>query len=607
VFLQKIAVRSRVGWYRGRLSVEASRTSPTVHRGRLWLLAPGFFAAGLAAAASGASERSHEPSATRVLGLFAEEAEAGVRIRVRTDGALHSADVFTLRSPPRLVIDLFGLHETETPSRVPVGGAQILQMRLGRHPDKIRIVIDAGAAPRPFEPLTTEMRPDGVVVSIGFAQGEEGGLESLERIPVHPAAAAAPISAQPSEAEAPLASRDVRLELEATHRSLDRGLPREMRPSRSWGSRSGEEAQGLARLEDWESNTVAQNRIRLGLFEDRVRLTTRHGRSQFDADAAGLAPAAISGGDPGSLDRMIGRSGAVGEAFSQRLDVSLWRSGPARIDGFGSYQHVDPLFESSENGKPDPFGKPGRRVLETGGAIQAGSFGLALSRISVQADAGNPRVDDRPDERSYRALLTASLDPLSAWLSASQGRVDPQGSRREGAATRDLSFGLAWNGVASSATLSVWRSTYESSGAGLDWAGSGADLGGGIDRERWGLYAGLGAQRDRSDQADYHSVESSLAGFVSLSLRPKGLPRLATTLSATRYQGDYGAWAEPLRTESLGFQIGVDLSDHLFPLAGLRPHLTAGYRAVWSRSRDDVTDEELVLDHGPMLRFGIDF
>src|SRR4030095_7132823 len=175
--------------------------------------------------------------------------------------------------------------------------------------------------------------------------------------------------------------------------------------------------------------------------------------------------AAISRMDPGSLDRLLGRSGAVGEAFSQRLDVSLWRSGPARIEGFGSFQRVDPLFKWSDSGKQDRFARAGRRVLETGGAIRTAAFGLALSRVSEQVDAGDPRVDHGAVQRSYKGLLTASMDPLSAWISASQGRVDPYGSQLEGAATRDLSFGFAWNGAVSSATLAVWRSSYESRGA----------------------------------------------------------------------------------------------------------------------------------------------
>src|SRR4029453_15695591 len=130
-----------------------------------------------------------------------------------------------------------------------------------------------------------------------------------------------------------------------------------------------------------------QKSSRLGLFEDRVRLTTRYGRSQFDAEE--IRPAAISRMDPGSLDRLLGRSGAGGAAFSPPLDVSLWRSGPARIEGFGSFQRVDPLFKWSDSGKQDPFAKAGRRVLETGGAIRTAAFGLALSRVSEQVDAGD--------------------------------------------------------------------------------------------------------------------------------------------------------------------------------------------------------------------------
>jgi len=258
--------------------------------------------------------------------------------------------------------------------------------------------------------------------------------------------------------------------------------------------------------------------------------------------------------------------------------------------------------------------------------LRSGPFGLSLSRIEEQPDAGDSRSDSRPDRWSHRAVLSASLDPLrqldadasehvlwslapdSVWVSLTQGRVEADGARPEGAATRDLSAGLSWGGEGSSASLGLWRSTYESGGSAADWSGSGADLAYGLYRERWSLDAGLGAQRSATDQPGYHAFESSLSSFLSLSARPEHFPPLITTLTLDRYLADYGESAAPLRMESFGLQTGVDLADLLVPKKwGLRPSLRASYGAVWSSTRSGDGDPELVLEHGPMLTFGIDF
>jgi len=426
----------------------------------------------------------------------------------------------------------------------------------------------------------------------------------------------APLLAQPSREPPRSASADVHVELDADRSRLDRSLP--------LGRRADAQGPGLATLEDWEGDAVARNRIRLGLLDDRIRLTTNYASSRYHASDFHLpAQATLVAGR--ALDPRIGGD-LVSEAFSQRVEGSLWSSGSARIDGFGSYLRVDPRFESNGSGPQDPFSKSDRRVLEAGGLFRAGPLGLALSRISEQAAGDDPRSDPRPSQRSYKAVLSASLQPLrqldarasdhglwrlvpdSAWLSATQGRVAPDAARPGGAATRDLGFGLAWGGEASSAALDVWRSSYQGEGPEWDWSGSGADLTYGLDRERWSVYAGFGAQRDRSDQGKSRSIESNFAGFVSLSLRPERLPSVATTLYLDRYEAEYGSAAAALEVDSWGFRTGLDLSDYLFPLrTGWRPHLRASYGVLWSRDRDGSARERLVVDHGPIVDFAIDF
>lgn len=640
-----------------------------------------------------------ERPATRLRGFSVQASEVGTRLRLHTDGALRNVGTFVLENPGRLVIDLYDLRATDTPASLPLGNQYISQIRVGRHQDKLRVVIDAGAAPSPFERIETEVRPDGLVVVVGFPEDSDDGdriargpadsaveieasaaelgipadasgrtedkagrppaLVALDRAFVLPTSlptggtrgsaprSAVPTSARPEEVEPPASTRNVHLELQAERTRLDPSIPRAIRASRSWkdtldfdsgavsskrpevawgdasfdpGRAVAGDGLGVATLHDWEQNTVTANRIKLGLLEDRVRLTTRYGRSRYDpADSYRASSAGAEA--VRDWDLSLGRRAAIGQAFSQRLDASLWNSPLARIGAFGSYRRVDPLFEWKETGKTDPFAKSDRRAFETGGTIGAGMLGLTLSRISEQADIDDFRVDHRPSRRSYRAVLAASLDPLrqlsdgapdlglsrfvpdSAWLSVTQGRVDP-GDSPGSAATRDLGFGTSWDGETSSATLSFWRSSYENGGIDLEWSGSGADLAYGIYRERWDLYAGLGAQRYRNDEADDTSFESSFAGYLSLALRPERVPDLVTTLNLNRYEAEYSAFGD-VRSDGWGLQTVLDFSKYLPPTReGCRPHLKAYYRVGWSKSWNEFADPD--FDHALMASFEVD-
>ena len=558
---------------------------------QLVLAAIWMFAASVAVAAAEAGTAGHpartaspptthaaplERPATRLLGVSVEGSDVGTRIRLLMDGAPRSVGAFVLDDPQRLVIDLFDLRDTNTPAHLSVGSLQTSRIRVGRHVDKVRVVIDAGSAPSAFARVGQEIRPDGFVVTVGavddrtasepaaeieapvdasvrsaLAPGDPPALAALapalvlrRSVPSRdthesPSGAATPTPTRHLEPGAARSAGDIRLELQAERTRLDPALPRAVRVSRTWkdtleldsggGALAGGEGLRVATPYDWERAALAVNRIRLDLLEDRVRLTTRYGRSDIGTPESYLA--ARGGAAPErDWDRLLSPRADIGQAFSQRLDASLWNPGFTRVGAFGSYRRVDPRFEWKDADKRDPFGRSGRSALEVGGTIGAGAFGVTLSRISEEAEIDAFRVDDR---RSTRAVLTASLDPLwhlgdgawldsglarfapsSAWLSMDRGDVD-HGDSRASAATSDLSFGTSWVGEASSAALSFWRSRYTSIEMDLDWSGSGADFSYGIDREQWGLYAGLGAQRYRSDQADDTSSESSVAGYVS--------------------------------------------------------------------------------------------
>jgi hypothetical protein len=573
-----------------------------------------------------------ERPATRLLGVSVEGSRAGARIHLRMDGAPRSVGAFVLDDPQRLVIDLFDLRDTNAPALVPVGSLHAAEIRVGRHADKIRVVIDAGSAPAAFARVGKEVLPDGLVVTVGVPEVDDrrsgtptAAIGVPREAPSEAASeAAAPTSPRPLEVGSARPDGDIRVELQTEGTRLDPALPRAIRVARSWqdtlqiepGDGAGREGFRVATPHGQERSALAVNRIRLGLLDDRVRLTTRYGRSRVDPAGSFLA----AGTD---RDRLLG-PGAVpgGQAFSQRLDASLWDPGFARVVAFGSYRRVDPLFEWKDAEKRDPFARSGRNALEVGGTIGAGPLGATLSRISEEAEIGASRAEARSSRRSTRATLTASLLPLwqlgdrawpdsglsrfapsSAWLSVTRGDVD-RGDSRGGAATRDLSFGASWAGETSSAALGFWRSRYTSVALDLDWSGSGVDLSWGIDRERWGLYAGLGAQRSRSVQADEASSESDVAGYLTFLLRPERFPDLVTTLHVSRYEADPASFAGSFRTDGLAFDTALDFSKYLPPtLSGLASHLRTYYRIDWSRT--GLRDPE--LDHALMAAFEFDF
>jgi hypothetical protein len=585
-----------------------------------------------------------ERPATRLLALVAEASASGTRLRLHTDGAPGRVEVFALEDPPRLVIDLLDLRKLETPPRVPVEGLGIAQLRVGRHPDKIRVVADAAASLSGLVPVATIRRDDGVVVEIGFP-AEVGALERIVALPSDAPTrrgGADPAAPAPQAGAARSVDRPgvVHLELEASRRRVGGPILAGLSAPRTWraaldldpsGTSSGSRAEGrrLATLGESAPGTLAHDRIRAGLFDDRIRLVTQYARSHRDPAAS--AAATRESLHEGDLNRLRAPEGAVGEAFSGSLEGTLWEWGSGRFDSFASYGSVDPLFEWAAKGKKDPFGGSNRQTLEAGARIRNGPFRLTLARIAEQAGVEDPRLDHRPKRLSHRVVLGASLDPLrqlaagasdsgpwslaptSAWLSVAQGRVEADASRPDGAATRDLGAGLAWTGESSSATLGIWRSTYASGGAASEWSGSGTDFDYGIDGERWSLHAGLGAQRYLTDQPGYRSIESSLAGFVSLSVRPgEGFPALSSSLYVDRYRAGYGATVAPFGTESWGFRTGLDFSEPflsmLLPIQhGSRPHLRASYGALWSRSHRGLADEEIGLDHGPIVSLAFDF
>jgi len=72
-------------------------------------------------------------------------------VTVTADGIIGDYDTFTLDSPPRLVLDLWGLKRVLLKDTVPADASHVKRIRTGIHPKKIRLVLDvAGTKVPPY-------------------------------------------------------------------------------------------------------------------------------------------------------------------------------------------------------------------------------------------------------------------------------------------------------------------------------------------------------------------------------------------------------------------------------------------------------------------------
>ena len=79
------------------------------------------------------------PAASALLGV--EPAEGGA-LRVLADGRIDGAESFALENPARLVVDVHGLENRMQAAQQTVSNSPVAKVRVGQHPDKIRIVLD---------------------------------------------------------------------------------------------------------------------------------------------------------------------------------------------------------------------------------------------------------------------------------------------------------------------------------------------------------------------------------------------------------------------------------------------------------------------------------
>jgi type IV pilus assembly protein PilQ len=124
------------------------------------------------------------PAATRLTGVEVREAGDGTVVHLVADGVIASAESFTLENPNRLVIDLPGLQNGMGRDKVEIGDRVVQRVRIGKHDDRVRVVVDAGDAEAPFESRQVQPAPNGLVVALGSGPALDLAVrEAMDEIP----------------------------------------------------------------------------------------------------------------------------------------------------------------------------------------------------------------------------------------------------------------------------------------------------------------------------------------------------------------------------------------------------------------------------------------
>jgi len=135
-------------------------------------------------------------TATHLVGVDVEGTPDQTIVRMQTDGVVPDVKTFTLKDPPRLVIDLVGLTNQVRAQKIPLDLPQADRLRIGQHDGKVRIVLD-GTADAPFEKRDVAVSEGGVLLTIGNAASAASlpSVASESSAPTREAAAEEPVEA----------------------------------------------------------------------------------------------------------------------------------------------------------------------------------------------------------------------------------------------------------------------------------------------------------------------------------------------------------------------------------------------------------------------------
>jgi type IV pilus assembly protein PilQ len=108
--------------------------------------------------------------ATRLTGVSVRDVDGGVQVDLAANGRIDGAEMLTLESPLRLVIDLPGLANEGVPAKTDVTSALVARVRVAQHDGKVRVVADAAEGVTSFGTPTSQALASGMALALGTAQ-----------------------------------------------------------------------------------------------------------------------------------------------------------------------------------------------------------------------------------------------------------------------------------------------------------------------------------------------------------------------------------------------------------------------------------------------------
>lgn len=117
------------------------------------------------------AEKATTPRGTRILEIKTQDKPGEFVLNIVTDGPVERVTSFHAKGPARLAVDLQGSWQTTLGASLPVEGELFERVRVGAHPDKLRLVIDyRDKELATFSEQIVEKQPKGVLVRIPKAK-----------------------------------------------------------------------------------------------------------------------------------------------------------------------------------------------------------------------------------------------------------------------------------------------------------------------------------------------------------------------------------------------------------------------------------------------------
>lgn len=151
-----------------------------------------------------AKQMAPMPPAKHLLAVSTTAAAKGLRVELKADGPIGQEKHFVLEHPLRLVVDLPGLKSEMKSPHMAVKSSLVKSIRVGQHPDKVRIVVDGAKGVKSFGKPQVETAPQGMLLGLGdvklpvvkVAQAEPAASKAEAAPPAAPAPEAASASAK---------------------------------------------------------------------------------------------------------------------------------------------------------------------------------------------------------------------------------------------------------------------------------------------------------------------------------------------------------------------------------------------------------------------------